>query len=159
MYVWPRPCNCVSVVLSSNRNGKTTLTCHISSTSQVTSYEWIHVENDVNGNQTFTSVQKSTSKVLSIPKTKRQGEWVCRFYNQQQLLGNVTYHQQVMSEYCFKPLRNVMFTSVEWDNWLPRHSKCILLRSKQLYWAQNTEINRLYVSVEWICVVYVCICR
>ncbi|XP_060776571.1 uncharacterized protein LOC132886047 [Neoarius graeffei] len=87
----------IAQVLSSNRNGKTTLTCHISSTSQVTSYEWIHVENDVNGNQTFTSVQKSTSKVLSIPKTKRQGKWVCRFYNQQQLLGNVTYHQQVMS--------------------------------------------------------------
>ncbi|MCJ8728632.1 hypothetical protein PDJAM_G00006630 [Pangasius djambal] len=83
--------------LSSYRNGKMTLTCRVSNTSQVTSYEWIHVEYGVNDTRTFTSVQKSTSKVLSVPKEKRLGEWVCRFFNQQQLLGNVTYHLQMMS--------------------------------------------------------------
>lgn len=102
MYEWPGLCNCVSAVVSSDRNGKTTLTCRISNPTQVTSYEWIHVEYGVNDTQTFTSVQKSTSKVLSIPKEKQLGEWVCRFYNQQQLLGNATYHLQMMSEYCFK---------------------------------------------------------
>ncbi|KAF4088206.1 hypothetical protein AMELA_G00079720 [Ameiurus melas] len=84
-------------VVSSYRNGKTTLTCRISNPTQVTSYEWIHVEYGVNDTQTFTSVQKSTSKVLSIPKEKQLGEWMCRFYNQQQLLGNATYHLQMMS--------------------------------------------------------------
>ncbi|XP_053485970.1 uncharacterized protein LOC128610582 [Ictalurus furcatus] len=84
-------------VVSSDRNGKTTLTCRISNPTQVTSYEWIHVEYGVNDTQTFTYVQKSTSKVLSIPKEKQLGEWVCRFYNQQQLLGNATYHLQMMS--------------------------------------------------------------
>ncbi|KAG7336020.1 hypothetical protein KOW79_000713 [Hemibagrus wyckioides] len=84
-------------VLSSHKNGKTTLTCRISSTSQVTNYEWIHVEYGVSDTQIFTSVQNSSSKMLSIPKEKHLGEWVCRFYNKQQLLGNVTYHLQMMS--------------------------------------------------------------
>lgn len=98
MGIWPRLCKCVSAVLSSHKNGKTTLTCRISSTSQVTNYEWIHVEYGVNDNQIFTSVQNSSSKMLSIPKEKLLGEWVCRFYNNQQLLGNATYHLQMMSE-------------------------------------------------------------
>ncbi|XP_027005833.2 neural cell adhesion molecule 2-like [Tachysurus fulvidraco] len=84
-------------VLSSNKNGKMTLTCRISSTSQVTDYEWIHVEYSVNDTQIFTSVQKSTSKVLSVQKEKQFGEWVCRFYNKQQLLGNATYQPHIMS--------------------------------------------------------------
>lgn len=92
----------VSAVLSSNTEGKKTLTCHISNTSHVTDYEWIHVEYRVNNTQTFTSIKKSASKVLVISKEKHLGEWVCRFYNHQQLLGNVTYHLQMMSEYSFK---------------------------------------------------------
>ncbi|KAI5618179.1 B-cell receptor CD22-like, partial [Silurus asotus] len=84
-------------VLSSYRNGKTFLTCHLSSTKQVTNYEWIYVEYGVNDLRTFTSVQNSTSKLLSVPKERHIREWVCRFYNQQQLLGNVTYHLPMMS--------------------------------------------------------------
>ncbi|KAK3572101.1 hypothetical protein QTP86_022330 [Hemibagrus guttatus] len=84
-------------VLSSHKNGKTTLTCRISNTSQVINYEWIHVGYGVNNTQIFTSVQNSSSKILSIPKDKHLSEWVCRFYNKQQLLGNATSHLQMMS--------------------------------------------------------------
>ncbi|KAF5907718.1 lymphocyte activation 3 protein-like, partial [Clarias magur] len=86
-------------ILTSKRNGNTVLTCRISSPSQITGYEWIYVEYGKNDTQTFTSVQKSTSNVLKVPKDKHQrlGEWMCCFYNQNQLLGNVTYHLQMMS--------------------------------------------------------------
>ncbi|KAM9489272.1 lymphocyte activation gene 3 protein [Clarias gariepinus] len=86
-------------ILTSKRNGNTVLTCRISNTSQVTGYEWIYVEYGENYTQTFTSVQKSTSNVLKVPKDKHLGlgEWMCSFYNQNQLLGNVTYHLQMMS--------------------------------------------------------------
>lgn len=106
-----------------------TLTCRISSTGQITEYEWIHVKYGVNDTQTFNSVQKSTSEVLSIPKEKQLGEWVCRFYNKQQLLGNATYYLQMMSEYCF-----VYFCKISQKINLNRgHQKYIVIMSIQLY--------------------------
>lgn len=73
-----------------------TLTCHLSNFSQVISYEWLRVIYGVNNTQTVTSV--STSESMKIPKVSEQdiGEWVCRYYGKEGLLGNVTYQLNMM---------------------------------------------------------------
>lgn len=73
-----------------------TLTCHLSNSSQVNSYEWLRVSYGVNSTQTLTSVSKVNS--LKIPKVSEQdnGEWVCRYYGKEGLLGNVTYQLHMM---------------------------------------------------------------
>ncbi|KAI4877345.1 hypothetical protein NFI96_017323, partial [Prochilodus magdalenae] len=85
-------------ILSSSRSGQMTLNCNLSDASQVTQYEWLRLDYGENATYTLTPV-KSTSKVFTIPKSEANGlgGWVCRFYEQQRLLGNVTYHQQMMS--------------------------------------------------------------
>ncbi|XP_066539525.1 T-cell surface glycoprotein CD4-like [Hoplias malabaricus] len=86
-------------VLSSSRSGRLVLTCELSNTTDVTHYEWLRLDYGENATETLTPVQKSTSKVLDIRKSevKDLSGWVCRFYAQQRLLGNVTYHQSIMS--------------------------------------------------------------
>ncbi|XP_036440379.1 limbic system-associated membrane protein-like [Colossoma macropomum] len=89
----------IAQVQRSSRSGQMTLTCDLSDTNQVTQYEWLRLDNSENATHTLTPLQKSTSKVFTIPKgeTNNLGGWMCRFYNQQRLLGNVTYHQEMMS--------------------------------------------------------------
>ncbi|XP_071372457.1 lymphocyte activation gene 3 protein-like [Centroberyx affinis] len=74
-----------------------TLTCHLSDPSEVTEYEWVHVTYDLNGTESTRSVQKGN--VLRIDKVAgdSSGEWVCRFYGEKGILGNVTYHVPLMS--------------------------------------------------------------
>ncbi|XP_017555813.1 lymphocyte activation gene 3 protein [Pygocentrus nattereri] len=82
-----------------SRSGQMTLTCDISDTNQVTQYEWLRLDSGENATHTLTPLQKSKSKAFTIPKGEANnlGGWVCRFYSQQRLLGNVTYHQEMMS--------------------------------------------------------------
>ncbi|KAA0703019.1 hypothetical protein E1301_Tti010873 [Triplophysa tibetana] len=86
----------IARVLSSSSKGQMTLTCHLSNFSQVTSYEWLRVIYGVNNTQTVTSV--STSNTVKIPKVSVQniGEWVCRYYGKEGLLGNATYQLNMM---------------------------------------------------------------
>ncbi|KAL0985111.1 hypothetical protein UPYG_G00153030 [Umbra pygmaea] len=74
-----------------------TLTCHLSNTSEVTDYEWVQVNSDPNNTQSVSSFQKG--RVLKINKEtdRNSGQWVCRFYGKQGVLGNVTYHIPLMS--------------------------------------------------------------
>uniref|UniRef100_A0A4W4H880 Ig-like domain-containing protein n=1 Tax=Electrophorus electricus TaxID=8005 RepID=A0A4W4H880_ELEEL len=86
-------------VSQSSRSDNVVLTCDLSNASQVTDYEWLRSTYDINATQTLTSVQKSRSNSLTIlnAEVKDQEGWVCRYYEQQRLLGNVTFHMQMMS--------------------------------------------------------------
>ncbi|XP_062847639.1 lymphocyte activation gene 3 protein-like [Trichomycterus rosablanca] len=88
-----------ALVRSSYKNDRLTLSCLISSADLVTEYEWIYLSYGVNDTQTMTPVQRSTSNVLIISRAdeKPPGAWVCRYYNEKQLLGNVTHPLQMMS--------------------------------------------------------------
>ncbi|XP_035259450.1 hemicentin-1-like [Anguilla anguilla] len=78
-------------------NAPVTLTCELSDDTGVTGYEWVQVTYDSNGTQSATP--KQWTKTLRIPKMTEEhsGEWVCRYSGKQGILGNVTYHFQVMS--------------------------------------------------------------
>lgn len=92
---------CLTAVLSSSSSsGQKTLTCELSNTKYVTRYEWLRLDNVENATRTMTPLQISASKSLNIPRGEENGlgGWMCRFYKGERLLGNVTYHQQMMSE-------------------------------------------------------------
>ncbi|KTG34952.1 hypothetical protein cypCar_00022045 [Cyprinus carpio] len=81
---------------SSSGNGPVTLSCHLSNSSHITSYEWLRVNYGPNDTQTVTSVQKTKSFRIKEVNEKDAGEWVCRYYGEQGVLGNVTYELHVM---------------------------------------------------------------
>nr|XP_046255175.1 lymphocyte activation gene 3 protein-like [Scatophagus argus] len=78
------------------KKGSLTLTCELSDTSEVTDYEWVHVSGNLNGTESIGSVQKGKTVKISIV-SENQGEWTCRFYGKEGILGNVTYYIQAMS--------------------------------------------------------------
>lgn len=94
-------CRCCfpPTVESSSRAKKgdsVTLTCHLSDTSQVTGYEWVRVVYDNNEIQSVGSIQKGKSLRVS---NGSEGEWTCRFYGKEGILGNVTHHVLQMSKF------------------------------------------------------------
>lgn len=74
------------------------LTCKLTNTSEVTEYEWVRVVYDHNGNQSVESIQKGKFITINKMSVENQGEWACRFYGKYGILGNVTYHIQIMSK-------------------------------------------------------------
>uniref|UniRef100_UPI0037E82B3C lymphocyte activation gene 3 protein-like n=1 Tax=Semicossyphus pulcher TaxID=241346 RepID=UPI0037E82B3C len=78
----------------SKKEASVTLTCQLTDASEVTAYEWVHVVDDLNGTQSIGSIQKGKTQQVS---EEDQGEWACRFYGKEGILGNVTYHIQRMS--------------------------------------------------------------
>ncbi|XP_026173305.1 contactin-2 [Mastacembelus armatus] len=84
----------VARIVSSNNKGVEKLTCQLSDTSEVTEYEWVRD----NGTQLVVPVQ--AGKTLNISKVleENQGEWTCRYYGKEGILGNVTYHVPLMSQ-------------------------------------------------------------
>ncbi|XP_040900178.1 lymphocyte activation gene 3 protein-like [Toxotes jaculatrix] len=83
--------------ITSKKKGSMALTCQLSDTSEVTNYEWVHVTYDLNGTQSVESVQKGKILNISQESEANRGEWVCRFSGKEGILGNVTYHVQLMS--------------------------------------------------------------
>ncbi|XP_074509446.1 lymphocyte activation gene 3 protein [Sebastes fasciatus] len=81
----------------SKNPGFVTLTCQLSDTSEVTDYEWVHVVYDLNGTQSVGSIQEGKTLSISKVSEENRGEWECRFYGKDGILGNVTYHIQLMS--------------------------------------------------------------
>ncbi|KAK2903320.1 hypothetical protein QQF64_009743 [Cirrhinus molitorella] len=81
---------------SSSGNGPVTLTCQLSKSDQITSYEWFRVTYGPNNTQTVTSVQKTKSLRIQEATEKDAGEWVCRYYGKEGVLGNATYQLYVM---------------------------------------------------------------
>uniref|UniRef100_A0A8C2WI82 Ig-like domain-containing protein n=1 Tax=Cyclopterus lumpus TaxID=8103 RepID=A0A8C2WI82_CYCLU len=83
--------------IPSKDTGSATLTCQLTDTSEVTDYEWVHVVYDLNGTRSVGSLQKGKSVSISRVSKENQGEWACRFYGRDGILGNITYHIQLMS--------------------------------------------------------------
>ncbi|XP_039973495.1 hemicentin-2-like isoform X2 [Xiphias gladius] len=81
----------------SKKKGSVTLTCQLSDASEVTDYEWVHVTYDLNGTQSVGFIQKGKTLSISQGSEENQGEWACRFSGKEGILGNVTYHVQLMS--------------------------------------------------------------
>ncbi|TDH11641.1 hypothetical protein EPR50_G00063060 [Perca flavescens] len=81
----------------SKKTGSVTLTCQLTDTSKVINYEWVNVIYDLNGTQSVRSIQKGKTLIISKVSEENQGEWTCRFYGKEGILGNVTYHIQLMS--------------------------------------------------------------
>lgn len=75
------------------------MTCQLTDTSEVTHYEWVH--QDRNGNQSVMSSHKGKELTISKTSGETQGEWTCRFYGRQGLMGNVTHHIAAMSTLFF----------------------------------------------------------
>ncbi|XP_074539379.1 lymphocyte activation gene 3 protein [Halichoeres trimaculatus] len=74
-----------------------TLTCKVTDTSDITDYEWVHVAYDYNNTPSVESRQKGNTLTINTASDENQGEWVCRFYRKEDMLGNVTYHALQMS--------------------------------------------------------------
>lgn len=81
----------------SKKRDSMTLTCQVSDPSEVTDYEWVNVVYDFNGTQSVRSIQKGKTVSISTVSEENHGEWTCRFYGKEGILGNVTYHIQLMS--------------------------------------------------------------
>lgn len=81
----------------SKKSDSMTLTCQLSDPSEVTEYEWVNVVYDLNGTQSVRSVQKGKTLSISTVSEENHGEWTCRFYGKEGVLGNITYHIQLMS--------------------------------------------------------------
>ncbi|XP_030248380.1 lymphocyte activation gene 3 protein [Sparus aurata] len=80
----------------SKKRDSLTLTCQLTDTSEVVDYEWVHVVYDVNGTQSVESIQKGKTLSLDKVSEENQGEWTCRFYGEEGILGNVTHHVHLM---------------------------------------------------------------
>ncbi|KAL2084777.1 hypothetical protein ACEWY4_020295 [Coilia grayii] len=81
---------------SSKKNPGLTLTCKLSNDREVTSYEWVQVTYENASVATLTHVQEGETLRLPKPTVDDIGEWVCRYHGKSGLLGNVTYHLQLM---------------------------------------------------------------
>ncbi|XP_041842754.1 lymphocyte activation gene 3 protein-like isoform X1 [Melanotaenia boesemani] len=83
----------VAKVVQSKKENSVMLTCQLSDASEVTEYEWIRVTVDINGTETFGPVLKGQTVVLK----ENSGDWTCRYYGKNGILGNVTYQVPLMS--------------------------------------------------------------
>ncbi|KAL6109297.1 lag3 [Pungitius sinensis] len=81
----------------SQNTGSVTLTCQLTDTVEVTKYEWVHVIYDLNGSRSVGPILEGKSLSISTTDEGNRGEWACRFYGKDGLLGNVTHHVQQMS--------------------------------------------------------------
>ncbi|KAM9353491.1 lymphocyte activation gene 3 protein [Symphorus nematophorus] len=82
--------------IPSKKRGSMKLTCQLTDTSEVTDYEWVHVVYDLNGTQSLGSIQKGKTLSISMVSEENWGEWICRFYGKEGILGNVTTHVHLM---------------------------------------------------------------
>uniref|UniRef100_A0A3P9P3A6 Lymphocyte activation gene 3 protein n=1 Tax=Poecilia reticulata TaxID=8081 RepID=A0A3P9P3A6_POERE len=73
--------------------GTTMLSCQLSDPSEVTSYEWVHVSYDINGTESVGPVQYGQT----VPVKEDFGEWTCRYFGTNGLLGNVTTQVHLMA--------------------------------------------------------------
>lgn len=84
-----------------NKAGSVTMTCQVTDTREVTRYEWVHKDVDHSGNLSVASIHKGKEVTVTKLSGDDKGEWTCRFYGKQGILGNVTHHMPVMSTLLF----------------------------------------------------------
>lgn len=83
----------VAKIVKSKKKGSMMLSCHLSDSSEVTKYEWVNVNYDINGT-------KSVGPILygqTVSVTENLGEWTCRYFGKNGLLGNVTTQIHLMA--------------------------------------------------------------
>ncbi|XP_014901632.1 lymphocyte activation gene 3 protein [Poecilia latipinna] len=83
----------VAKIVKSKKKGTTMLSCQLSDPSEVTSYEWVHVSYDINGTELVEPVQYGQT----VPVKEDFGEWTCRYFGTNGLLGNVTTQVHLMA--------------------------------------------------------------
>lgn len=91
----------VDISLPAYKADSVTLTCRLTDTSEVTRYEWVHPDFDRTANRSVTSTHAGKELTVDKRSGENQGEWTCRFYGEQGLLGNVTHHVTLMSTCMF----------------------------------------------------------
>lgn len=84
-----------------NKAGSVTMTCQLTDTSEVAHYEWVHRDFDHGGNPSVVSIHKGKNLEITQTSGDDKGEWTCRFYGKQGILGNVTHRIAVMSTFLF----------------------------------------------------------
>lgn len=82
----------------SKKKDSVTLTCELSATDEVTGYEWVHVTYDLNGTEQAETIFSGPTVNIDTALEENRGEWVCRFYGKEGMLGNVTHHLHLMSK-------------------------------------------------------------
>uniref|UniRef100_A0A3P9K7D0 Lymphocyte activating 3 n=1 Tax=Oryzias latipes TaxID=8090 RepID=A0A3P9K7D0_ORYLA len=83
----------VAKIVQATRKGFVMLTCQLTDISQDIEYEWVPAKYNLNGTLSVGQIQKGQTFVME----EKWDEVVCRYYGNQGLLGNVTFHNQVMS--------------------------------------------------------------
>ncbi|KAM4735231.1 protein sidekick homolog [Anableps anableps] len=76
----------VAKIVKSKMKESTMLSCQLSDSSEVTKYEWVHVSYDINGTELVGAIQYGQT----ISVKENFGEWTCRYFGLDGLLGNVT---------------------------------------------------------------------
>ncbi|XP_068998594.1 lymphocyte activation gene 3 protein-like [Embiotoca jacksoni] len=87
----------VAKIVSEKKKDSMTLTCQLTDTSEITEYEWLQVIYDLNGTESVGPVLKGKTLIISKVSEEKWGEWTCRFYGKEGILGNITYHAHQMS--------------------------------------------------------------
>lgn len=82
-------------VVQATRKGFVMLTCQLTDISQDIEYEWVPAKYNLNGPLSVGQIQKGQTFVME----EKWDEVTCRYYGNQGLLGNVTFHNQVMSKF------------------------------------------------------------
>ncbi|XP_061770893.1 protein sidekick-2-like [Nerophis ophidion] len=67
------------------------LTCQLTDTSEVARYQWVHVTFDPSGTPLVEPIQEGKTLYMTNGNDEGVGDWVCRFYSKEGLLGNVTH--------------------------------------------------------------------
>ncbi|KAL4616763.1 lymphocyte activation gene 3 protein [Arapaima gigas] len=79
------------VVTGGSKNTPTTLTCQLSDTTGIISYQWVWVTN-LNGIQTVTPFHWEKTVTVAKMQSRGPGQCLCRYSGKQGILGNATYH-------------------------------------------------------------------
>ncbi|XP_028280255.1 lymphocyte activation gene 3 protein [Parambassis ranga] len=87
----------IAKIVPSKKRDSVVLTCQLSDTSGVTKYDWVQVTYDLNGTESAVLVQEGMTLSISKVSEQSRGEWMCRFYGKQGILGNVTYQVHSMA--------------------------------------------------------------
>ncbi|XP_017270908.1 lymphocyte activation gene 3 protein [Kryptolebias marmoratus] len=83
----------VAQIVQSNKKSSVTLTCQLTDASKVIDYKWVHVTYDLNGTRSESSIVEGPT----ISLKDNWGEWTCRYYGKEGILGNITTQVQMMS--------------------------------------------------------------
>ncbi|XP_037532150.1 lymphocyte activation gene 3 protein-like [Nematolebias whitei] len=83
----------VAQIVQLKKKSSVTLTCQLSDASEVAEYDWVRVTFDLNSSRSEGPIVKGQS----ISLNEDWGEWTCRYYGKEGVLGSVTTQVHIMS--------------------------------------------------------------